>query len=494
MSDNPSLPTLKRREFLKGVASAAVFTGAASRAGSAQSEQASPKATGSQAKKTNIVLYVADEVRWDFIGAYGLNPTTKTPNLDKIVERGVAFTGAVTNQPLCSPSRACMMTGRYATETNVWTLGRQLRHDLPTLASVLRENGYTTNFIGKWHLSNFDRNNPATKGFVKPEDRGGFLDLWEGANILELTSHPYYGTIWDGQGNPIPWHDQYRVDFLTDRAVRFLKQPQSGPFLLYISQLEPHQQNDEHRFVAPNGYAERFQNPFVPPDLLHLPGNWQQQLPDYYGSLEKIDESVGRILRTLEEQHQLDNTIFLFTSDHGCHFKTRNAEYKRSPHDSSIRVPFLMQGPGFDRSLQLQEIVGNIHLTPTLLDAAGVSVPSSMKGRSLMPLVRDPEARKQWSNTELIQISQSMVARAVRTKEWTYCVADPKLNGDKVKTSMQYQEYLMYNNFSDPAQLTNLAARDPYKKSAAQLNELLLDLISASGEPKPEITPATLYP
>lgn len=386
------------------------------------------------------------------------------------------------------------MTGRYATETNVWTLGRQVSHDLPTLASELRANGYSANFIGKWHLSAVSDHGQQGLGFVKPEDRGGFLDFWEGSNVLELTSHPYSGTIWDGQGHPIIWHDQYRVDFLTDRAVRFLKQPQEKPFLLFISQLEPHQQNDENRFVAPNGYAEHFQNPFVPADLLHLPGNWQAQLPDYYGSIEKIDESVGIILQTLEDQKLLDNTIFVFTSDHGCQFKTRNSEYKRSPHDSSIRVPFLMQGPGLDQSLEISEIVGNIDLTPTLLDAAGLTVPSSMKGRSLMPLVHDPLARRNWDNTALIQISQSMVGRAIRTKEWTYCVVDPNLDGNKVESSKQYQEYVMYNNYGDPAQLVNLMGRQTYKREAAQLREHLLQMIAESGESTPTITPAKIYP
>jgi arylsulfatase A-like enzyme len=228
--------------------------------------------------------------------------------------------------------------------------------------------------------------------------------------------------------------------------------------------------------------------------LLHLPGNWQQQLPNYYGSIEKIDESVGRILTTLEEQNLLENTIFLFTSDHGCQFKTRNDEYKRSPHDSSIRVPFLLQGPGFDQSLQLPQIIGNIDLTPTLLDAAGIAPPASMKGKSLLPLAHDPQARAQWNNRALIQISQSMVARAIRTREWTYCVANADLNADKVESSDHYDEYLMYNDYGDPAQLVNLAGRNPYQPDAARLREELSDMIVASGEPKPSIQPRQLYP
>lgn len=479
-----------RRDFLKSAASTALTAGFAGAVSSAETTP-SVKSMGDDSRagrKPNIILYIADQMRWDFIGAYGLNPSTATPNLDKVFARGVTFTHAVTNQPLCAPSRACMMTGRYATETGVWKNGPRLPHDLPTLAGVLRSNGYSTNLIGKWHLSD------AGPGFVPPEERGGFLDLWEGANTLELTSHPYEGTIWDGNGHAIQWKDEYRVDFLTDLAVKFLKQPQEKPFLLNISQIEPHFQNDAKRFIAPNGYADRFRNPFVPQDLLNLPGNWQEQLPDYYGDIAKIDESVGRILQTLEEQNLLNNTIFMFVSDHGCHFETRNAEYKRSPHDSSTRIPFLIQGPGFDRALQLSEIVGNIDLTPTLLDAAGVTVPASMSGRSLMPLIRDTDARTQWNNKALIQISESMVGRAIRTKEWTYCVANPDLQGGKDPSSMQYQEYVLYNNFSDPAQLVNLAGRRPFQDVAGQLRKELVDLIVASGERAPTITPARLYP
>lgn len=481
-----------RRSFVKGMVSASALAGVAGVPSQIKAEEA--KSTQIQEiSRPNVVLYVADQMRWDFVAAHCLNPTARTPNLDKIARRGVDFTGAVTNQPLCSPSRACMMTGRYATETGMWKLPppTQLDRSLPTLATEFRKNGYTANFIGKWHLA---PGGDARPGFVAPEYRGGFLDFWEGASVLEWTSHPYEGTIWDAHGTPISFKDQYRVDFITDRAVRFLRQPQEKPFLLFISQLEPHYQDDELKFVAPKGYAERYQNPFVPADLLHQSGDWQAQLPDYYGCIEKIDESVGTILQTLEEQHQLDNTIFLFTSDHGCHFRTRNEEYKRSPHDSSIRVPFIAQGPGLNYSQALPEIIGNINLTPTLLDSAGIAVPKSMKGVSLLPLLRDAQARSEWENKVLIQISESMVGRAIRTKEWTYCAADPSLDGKAVQSSNHYQEYQMYNNYSDPAQKVNLAGRQPFREAAEQLRAELLAMIVESGESEPTITPARLYP
>jgi arylsulfatase A-like enzyme len=480
-----------RRDFVKKAATAAALAAIQEAGASA------PSATSANRPRPNIVLYCSDQFRWDFVAGYGLNPSARTPNLDRMMQRGVTFTGAVSNQPLCSPARACMMTGRYASEAGMWKLppGTQLNKDLPTLASVLHAQGYTTNLVGKWHLAPiskqfYDRD----QGFVHAEDRGGFQDLWEAANVPELTSHPYEGTFWHGDGSTLTYKEEYRVDFVTDRAVRWLQQPHDKPFLLFISQVEPHHQNDMERVVAPNGYAERYKNCFVPEDLRHLPGDWQQELPDYYGCVQKIDESVGTILQTLKDQNLLDNTIVLFVSDHGCQFRTRNREYKRSPQDSSIRVPFIVQGPGFDLSLQLPQIVSLIDLAPTLIAAAGLPVPASMRGSSLIPLLHDPEARRLWKNAAFIQISESMVGRALRTRDWTYCVADPAANGFAAPYSLHYQDYQMYDNASDPAQLVNLAGRQPYAKQADELRAQLLQMIIDSGDPTPHISPAPLYP
>jgi len=483
-----------RRDFLKASALSGLAMGSAGANAPLLAGEAQDASQAATARRPNIVLYCSDQLRTDFIGAYNENSMTKTPNLDSMVRRGSSFKYAVTNQPLCSPSRACMITGRYATETGEWKIATGMRDDLPTLASVLRENGYTANFIGKWHLMKADHKTHAGYGWVPLEHRHGFLDLWEGANEFEHTTHPYYGTIWDSDGKEITYKDEYRVDFITDRAVKFLKQPQEKPFLLYISQLEPHQQNDLGRVVAPKGYAERYKNPWVPADVRGLPGDWQEQLPDYYGCAEKIDESVGTILKTLEEQGLLDNTIVAFISDHGCQFKTRNTEYKRSPHDASIRIPFSLQGPGLDRSVVRDEIVTMIDLTPTLLAAAGIAAPASMKGRNALPLFASREAQEAWDNTAYIQISESMVGRAIRTPQWCYCVADRSKIGTETPASAQYDEYQMYNLSDDPAQQVNLIAREEYREQAARLRALLLKKMSEAGEEVAEITPAHLYP
>jgi arylsulfatase A-like enzyme len=455
----------------------------------AQKEAAAAK----QTTQPNIILFLSDQFRWDFVGANGRNGSTHTPNIDAMAGRGKNFTHTVTNQPVCAPARSVLFTSRYATETGVWHNGLELKKSLPTLAGELRNAGYTANLIGKWHLALERPADGGSPGPVKAEDRGGFLDLWEGANALENTSHPYYGTIWDRDNNPITYKDEYRVDFLTDRAERFLRQKHDKPFFLFLSQLEPHQQNDMHQPIAPKGAAARYVNCTAPEDLRALPGTWQAQLPDYYGCIESIDASVGRVRRILEEEQLADNTIFVFVSDHGCHFMTRNQEYKRSTHNSSIRVPLIIDGPGFRGTQQIPELVGLIDLAPTLLEAAGVAVPPTWKGRSVIPLLNDPAARQSWPNRQLIQISESMTGRAIRTPDWTYCVADTT-GSTKEPAAATYTEYQMYDQRADPNELVNLAGRKEYREKADELREQLKTLLAAAGEPEPEIVPAKLYP
>ncbi|MDE1154735.1 MAG: sulfatase-like hydrolase/transferase [Acidobacteriaceae bacterium] len=477
-----------RRNFLKASVAAAVAAATPVAAEAAQGEKKNVPA-----KKPNVILYLADQLRWDFIGANGKNSSVRTPNIDALAARGKNFTQTVTNQPVCAPARSVLFTSRYATETGVWHNGLELKKSLPTLAGELRNGGYTANLIGKWHLALERKEDGGSPGPVKAEDRGGFLDLWEGANAIENTSHPYEGTIWDRDNQPIEFKDEYRVDFLTDRAEHFLREKQEKPFFLFISQLEPHQQNDMHQPIAPKGVAQKYLNVSVPEDLRAQPGIWQAQLPDYYGCIEAIDQSVGRIRTVLEEENLAENTIFIFISDHGCHFGTRNQEYKRSTHNSSIRVPMIIDGPGFEGAQQIPELVGLIDLAPTVLEATGLPVPPSWKGKSVLPLLDKPQARQQWPNQQLIQISESMTGRAIRTPDWTYCVAD--LSGAKnLPAAKVYTEYQMYDQRADPNELVNLAGRKEYKEKAAELQAQLKKLLAYAGEEIPEIESAKLYP
>jgi arylsulfatase A-like enzyme len=454
-----------------------------------QSTAAAPLLAGQSPSpaKPNIVIIISDQFRGDMIGAAGANPMGLTPNLDAMARRGTLFRSAVCSQPVCAPTRASIFTGQYPEKHGVWKNGLPIRTDAKTLATACRDAGYTANYIGKWHLgpTGPDRS-PASVGPVPAPYRGGFLDLWEASNELEWTSHPYEGDLFDSAGKPIHFSGEYRTDFMTRRAQAFLKSARS-PFLLVLSYLEVHHQNDIDAFVPPREYAGKFPNPFIPQDLRPLPGSWIQQLGDYCGSVAKMDETVGTILKSIDA-----NTIVIFVSDHGCHFKTRNAEYKRSPHESSIHVPLVIQGPGFNRSLVVPEIVSHVDLAPSLLTAAGIPVPDTMQGRSFLPLLDRNNAS--WRNEAYITMSEFMTGRILRTPEFTYAVAAPKNAAWKsAPASPEYNEYMLYDLAADPFQHVNLAGRVETRQIAARLRERLLARIEESSGAKPRIGPS-LFP
>ncbi len=481
-----------RRDFLR---SAALASGAVATASTAAAANAADVAAAASSQQPNVLMICADQFRADFVGANHENPSVKTPHIDALAERGVNFKQCMSNQPLCSPSRSSFMTSRYATETAVWKLGIELDHSLPTIATEFRKNGYTANFIGKWHVSQTEmKDGKKQMGWIPPgPSRGGFDDLWEGANVLELVSHPYEGNYWDDSGKNIGFKDEYRVDFITNRGVKLIEQRHDKPWFLFLSQLEPHHQNDVDEFVPPKRYEDKYVDPYIPADLRNLPGNWRSRIPGYYGCVQAIDDCVGTLVAALERTGQLDNTIILFFSDHGCTFRTRLGEYKRSPHESSIRVPFVIAGPGFDQSATINEVVSLLDLTPTLLDGAGITPITSMRGKPLKALARDPKVRKTWDSTAYFQISQSICGRGIRTSDWCYCAFDPTVLHGEAEYSRHYQDFALYSIAGDPAETVNLIGRPEYKDIAAHLRSELLKRIIAAGEPETTITPIHYY-
>ena len=457
---------------------------------SAPALAAASQATAQPAgEKPNIILIISDQFRADLVGAMGMNPMNLTPNLDAMARRGVLFRSAYCSQPVCAPARGSIFTGQYPARHGVWRNGLGLAEGANTLAGSLRNAGYSTNYIGKWHLSpaSVQQHQQPEAGPVPRPQRGGFLDLWEGANALEHTSHAYDGDLWDSDGKPIHFSGIYRADFLTQRAQRFLRAAKA-PFFLTISHLEVHHQNDSDTFDPPKEFKGRYPNPFVPQDLRALPGSWPSQLSDYLACVAKVDETVGTLRRTLAETGLDRNTILVFMSDHGNHFKTRNTEYKRSPHESSIHVPVIAEGPGFNRAAQVRDLVSQVDLMPTLLDAAGVAAPASVQGHSAMPLLDNRGTA--WRNEIYFEMAEFVTGRGLRTPQYTYAVMAPKERGWKpVARAGKYVEYVLYDNYADPFQLVNLSGRREYQKIAEELRARLLARMREAGDP-----PATIEP
>jgi arylsulfatase A-like enzyme len=374
-----------------------------------------------------------------------------------------------------------MQTGLYPTTTGCYRNGIPLPPDAKTLAHYFHEAGYDTAYIGKWHLASEDP--------VLAAQRGGY-DYWLASNTLEFTSDPYDTVVYNNDGHPVKLPG-YRVDALADAAVRYINEHQQRPFFLFLSFLEPHHQNSLDDYPPPDGYRTRYTGGWMPPDLAALDGSTaHQHLGGYYGMVKRLDEAFGRLLDALKSLNLLANTVVLFTSDHGCHFKTRNSEYKRSCHESSVRVPTAFQGPGFDGGGRVQELVSLIDLPPTLLDAAGIPVPEGMQGRSIMPLLR-PE-KVDWPEELFIQISEAEVGRAVRTRRWKYGVIAPHKDGWHDSVSDRYVEAYLYDLQADPYELTNLIGMKSHQEATAVLRKRLLHRLVEAGEAIPtiELAPA----
>jgi arylsulfatase A-like enzyme len=436
--------------------------------------------------RPNVLVVLTDQQRWDTVGAYG-SPMDLTPNLDAMAERGTRLERTFTSQPLCGPSRACLQTGQYGTTSGVWKNARPLPDGDHLLAREFARNGYDTHYVGKWHLAG-TKEDPVPEG-----QRGGYEDRWIAADVPEFTSHPTEGLLYDEDGDPVEF-DEYRVDAYTDHAISVLEDARDAedPFFCFLSYLEPHHQNDMETFVAPEGYAERYaENPHIPHDLRDRPGDWYEELPDYYGICKRIDECLGRLLGALERTGQAEDTIVLFTSDHGCHFWTRPGEYKRSAHESSIRVPAVLQGPGFDGGDTVEELVSLLDVPPTLLDAAGLDVPETMEGRSLVPLTDGEDV--DWREEVFVQISESEIGRAIRTDRWKYAVAAPTVDGweggmDDPASDLYVERYL-YDLASDPNERINLVGRPEYQETLDELRGRLLERIAEVEDERPEIRP-----
>jgi arylsulfatase A-like enzyme len=318
--------------------------------------------------------------------------------------------------------------------------------------------------------------------------------------MLELTSGAFSGDMYDGDGRPIHFENEYRANFLTRLTKQFLDSVSaSSPFLLVVSYLEPHQQNDLGHMVAPEGYADRYKNPFVPADLKFFPGTWQEQLPAYYGSLARVDECIGEIRGKLAERGLAENTIVAFVSDHGCHFMTRNTEYKRSIHDASTKVPLIIDGPAlrggddltFHGGHEVRRAVSMVDVMPSLLDAAGIPIPGTVQGRSTLPLLTNHSA--DWRDEIFVQMSEYWVGRGLRTPEWTYALVAPRNDASfkPAKNAPAYTAFQLYDNPADPHQLVNLAGRRETEKVEQELRHRLAVRMAEAGDAKVELLPST---
>lgn len=427
-------------------------------------------------RQPNVIIFLTDQQRHDTTGLHG-NPMGLTPNFDRFAAAGTHIHNSFACQPLCGPARAALQMGQWSTQTGVWRNELTLPEDAETLPKVFSRAGYATGYIGKWHL--------AAQEPVPAALRGGWND-WLASNNLEFASDAYDCMLYDnnGQEKKLPG---YRVDAMTDAAIRYVDAHQDKPFILFISYLEPHHQNHTDDYPPPDGYRQAMDaRLWTPPDLVALGGSSPWHLAGYYGMIKRLDEAFGRMMDALKSLKLIDDTIVMYTSDHSCHFKTRNAEYKRSCHESAVRVPTMITGPGFMGGGHVQALFSTPDIAPTLIDAAGLDVPDTMTGQSALPVIRD--ARNQWRDDVFFQISESEAGRAIRTHRWKYGVTADYDHDSPDAPS--YREAYLYDLDADPYEMVNLIGMKPFATVIDDLRARLLGWIARIEGKTPEIVAA----
>lgn len=296
--------------------------------------------------------------------------------------------------------------------------------------------------------------------------------------------------MFDNDNNPrfFPCN-RYRVEAHTDWVLEYLEaQSREEPFFLFVSYIEPHHQNDHQCYEGPKGSKERWANYEIPGDLAGKSGDWVENYPDYLGCCNSLDNAVGRIREKVESLGMAENTLIIYTSDHGSHFRTRNSEYKRSCHDGCLRVPMIIKGPGFTGGAVNNNLVSLIDIPKTILKAAGAEIPENWQGIALQETIGKENVR----DAVFAQISESQVGRTVRTKKWKYavCALEPikkqLINNTNIK---EYYESFLYDLEKDPHERNNLVDDPEYNEVRKEMAEILKLKLAEANEIIPEIKP-----
>jgi len=438
--------------------------------------------TADAGERPNILFIYTDDQAPTALGVAG-NSEIKTPHLDKLFQSGARLLNAFTTTPVCSPSRASLMTSRYASELGIhdWINPRKepelgLDPETVTFPELLAEAGYRNGLIGKWHLGTADRYHPTNTGFhVFRGFRSGGTKVKDPP--LEI----------DGE---VKKHAGLTTDILTDYAIDFLQRQKARPFLLCLHYRAPHAPWLPVADADGAPYADL--DPTIPnPDYPKLNVELiKKRTREYYASVSGVDRNVGRLMKALEDRQLTKNTVVIFTSDHGYNLGHNALWYKGNaqwqltelpkqqwPHippkqrpnlyDQSLRVPTAIRWPGvIHPGKQVLQTVTNLDWFPTLLAIADVKKPADLKlqGRNILPMLKG--AKIGWNNDFYSEYSMKHGAqthmRAYRTSEWKLIIDFN--NPGRAE---------LYDLKQDPKETKNLIdSDDPHvKKIRAELTE-----------------------
>jgi arylsulfatase A-like enzyme len=426
-----------------------------------------------ETKRPNIILICSDDHRADLMGNAG-HPYISTPNLDALANHGVRFSKAMASSPTCTPSRSSILTGKYAERTGAARVSEpysflRFQHTFP---EFLHENGYKTAMIGKWHLGEGGRPKPGYDSWIS----------WH-YNLRERD-----GSFFINNNGTQDHVTCFIDDYFAEKSAEFIKESSQGgePFFLLLNLTAPH---------LPYDYPERLAGRFVESDIprpdtydaykdyaaagrpmlantwialetfrkgIPYYGSWDNYIKKYYRSAEAVDSSVGTVVSAVKDAGLWDDTVIIYTSDHGYN----NGEYglteKHYGYGTVMNVPLIVREPGAAQDAVCRNLVGLVDLAPTLLDLAGVDIPNDLNGMSFSPLIRNPQGPPV---RETLFFSQSVPADYGHN--WPHTVIVD--NSCKLMDWRDGKHYELYNYVEDPEERRNLADDPDFKNRRDQM-------------------------
>ena len=509
---------MNRRDLIKNAllsAGAVTASGAVAQEVTPSSKNHSfplPPRTRSGERMPNILWVCTDQQRFDTIQGLS-NSIIKTPNLEKFVGESVTFTEAFAQCPICSPSRASFLSGRYPHTTGLRANGQRIRPTERLVTRILADYDYTCGLTGKLHLS------PCFGGRVEDRIDDGYevfhwshdiSDQWplkndwyvwldrQGVKLPKLSSQHVWGIPIDPKYSQTAW--------CSDMAIQFMRQQKEfNPWLMSVNIFQPH-----HPFFPTEEYLGHY-DPAKMPDPSYHDGELDNKpifqkvdhqgayggsaisfaktsaeehrkiTAAYYAMIEQVDTEMGRMLSVLDETGQADNTIVIFMSDHG-EMLGDHGMYLKGPYfyDCLTRVPLIIRWPGrFKGGTKINELVELVDIAPTLLNAAGIPVPSGMQGSSLMPLLtgqtttlRDSVYMEYYDANAIFEIPPMM--SCVRTAKWKLTFCDNPRTGE------------LYDLEKDPGEFRNIWNDPHYKDTQEMMLQKLVARMIGTTDPLPE--------
>ncbi|MBN7815301.1 sulfatase [Algoriphagus pacificus] len=436
-------------------------------------------------KKPNVLFIISDDLTTTALGAYG-NEIAKTPAIDALAKESTVFTRAYTQYPVCGPSRASFMFGYYpnATQTYGYVSGREnVGSDRPSLAELFKQNGYYTARVSKiYHMgvpidieNGSDGQDDPASWTEKFNSQG---PEWKAAGEAELVQNNPDGSIERKGGNVMTivkanGDDLAHSDGKTaEKASELIRKYKNEPFFLAVGFVRPHVP-----FVAPANYFSPF-----PYEGIKLPeqveNDWddiperginyvtsvngemndeqkQKAIAAYYASVSYMDAQVGKVLKTLEEEGLADNTIVVFTSDHGFHLDEHEFWMKVSLHEESVQVPMMIKVPGMNPAVS-NSFTELLDLYPTLAELAGLEYPKAIQGKSLVPILKNPaETVRDFA----FSVSQGGKSFLIRNENYAFIQYD-----EDAGSGME-----LYDMKKDPKQFRNLADESSYQEVVIEM-------------------------